>query len=139
MLLAARRFAWLVIILLVAPAHGVAQTIPETNAFPEATARRIVVKDSKKNGALIGLVVGAVPGVALGLGIRTYCENEASRCPAAPVVTGAVFGAIGAGIGAGIDALIHKSINIPGLQRSHVMLSPVIGIERQGIVVSLRF
>lgn len=182
MLLAARRLIWLVVILAVAPASAVAQTITfvelpnhikpgdivslteadgrrtegrvttistgslglqvnatETKAFPEAAVRRIVVKDSKRNGALIGLVAGAVPGVALGMGFKTYCENEASRCDAAPLLTGAVFGAIGAGIGAGIDGLIHRSLKVSSAQVNRVTLAPVVGIHRQGIVVSIRF
>jgi hypothetical protein len=109
------------------------------SVFREATVSRIVIKDSRRNGALIGLAAGAIPGVILGFGFKEYCYNEASSCPAAPFGMGAVFGGIGAAIGAGIDGLIHKSIRVARRPGATLNLSPIVAPNTQGIRVSIRF
>ena len=62
--------------------------------------------DSRWNGFLIGAAAGAIPGALLGVGFKTYCENESASCPQAPLVMGALAGLVGGWIGSGIDGLI---------------------------------
>lgn len=64
-------------------------------------------RDSRLNGFLIGFAAGAVPGIMLGMGIKTYCENEATSCPIAVPIVGGLFGLAGGGIGYAIDGAIH--------------------------------
>jgi hypothetical protein len=68
---------------------------------------RVSRLDSQWNGFLIGTVIGAVPGILFGVMFTTYCTNEASSCPAAPVYFGALTGLAGGWIGYGIDGLIN--------------------------------
>ena len=68
-------------------------------------------KDSRLNGFLIGAAVGAVPGVLLGLGFRSWCVNESgSNCDVWVPVTGASFALIGGGIGYAIDGAVGQSV-----------------------------
>jgi len=68
-------------------------------------------KDSRLNGFLIGAAVGAVPGVLLGVGFRSWCVNElGSNCDVWVPVTGASFALIGGGIGYAIDGAIGQSL-----------------------------
>jgi hypothetical protein len=67
-------------------------------------------RDSRWNGFLIGFVAGAIPGVLVGMGIRTYCENEARNCDGAVPVVGLIGGLAGGGIGAAIDGAIGNSL-----------------------------
>ena len=97
--------------------------------IPSASLKRVVIKDSVKEGALIGLIAGALPGVLVGIGWKTYCENESASCPTAPLIFGGIFAAAGAGIGAGIDGLIHRRITV----------APVIRSKNQGIQISFSF
>lgn len=76
------------------------------DAFVQPQGKR----DSKWNGFLIGFVAGAVPGVLVGMGIKTYCENEARNCNGAVPVMGAIGGLAGGGIGAAIDGAIGNSL-----------------------------
>lgn len=96
-------------------------------AFAEAAVSKVAIRDSRKNGALIGLAGGVVPGAWLGTIMTTYCTNEATTCPAAPFVLGAVTGATGAAIGAGIDGLINRAVNVTPRRGAGVTVSPVIG------------
>ena len=67
-------------------------------------------RDSRLNGFLIGFVAGAVPGIMLGMGINSYCNNESSSdCPWAIPIVGGLFGLAGGGIGYAIDGAIHQS------------------------------
>jgi hypothetical protein len=68
------------------------------------------VRDSRLNGFLIGFAAGAIPGIWLGMGISTYCENESRSCPAMIPIVGGLFGLAGGGIGYAIDGAIGQSI-----------------------------
>jgi hypothetical protein len=70
-------------------------------------------RDSRLNGFLIGFVAGAIPGVLVGMGIRTYCDNEARNCDGAVPVAGLIGGLAGGGIGAAIDGAIGNSLINP--------------------------
>ena len=71
------------------------------------------LRQKAKDGTpLVKLIedAGAVPGIMLGMGINSYCNNESSSdCPWAIPITGALFGMIGGGIGYAIDGAIHQS------------------------------
>jgi hypothetical protein len=69
-------------------------------------------KDSRLNGFLIGFAAGAIPGIWLGMGISTYCENESTSCPAMIPIFGTLFGFAGGGIGYAIDGAIGQSMTI---------------------------
>ena len=86
------------------------ETTPPDRAFTAqgAPTRK---KDSRLNGFLIGAAVGAVPGVLLGLGFRSWCVNElGSNCDVWVPVTGASFALIGGGIGYAIDGAVGQSL-----------------------------
>lgn len=74
--------------------------------FAADRVSRVARVDSRRNGFLIGAALGAVPGILLGMGVSTYCENESTSCPWAPVILGGLFGAAGGGIGYAIDGAI---------------------------------
>jgi hypothetical protein len=90
-------------------------------------------RDSLKNGALIGLTVGAVSGLflgAVGCGLAAGLSETGESSCTRPVLVGAlVFGAVGAGIGAGIDALLERAPSIAGAPQG----------VRRGIRVRFRF
>jgi hypothetical protein len=77
---------------------------------PESLAQPRSKRDSRWNGFLIGFVAGAIPGVLVGMGVRTYCENEARNCDGAVPVVGLIGGLAGGGIGAAIDGAIGNSL-----------------------------
>src|SRR3954462_405522 len=80
-----------------------------TTQAPQSKPQR----DSLKNGALIGLTVGAVSGLflgAVGCGLSVGLSETGETSCTGPVLVGAlIFGAAGAGIGAGIDALFERA------------------------------
>jgi hypothetical protein len=75
-------------------------------SFPASSVRMVSRVDSRWSGFWIGAAAGAVPGVWLGTGFKTYCSNEAASCPEAPAYFGVLFGLLGGWIGSGIDGLI---------------------------------
>jgi len=92
-------------------------------SFPADRVWHVNKVDSKWNGFLIGAAIAAVPGILLGVGFTTYCENESAHCPGAPAYFGTTLGLIGGWIGYGIDGLIdgqqavytRKSAKPPGI------------------------
>ena len=110
----------------------------EQRSLSASTVRRVDVKDSLLNGALIGFAAGAVPGAVFGNFVRLLCESESGRCDAAPVVAGAMFGAFGAGLGAGIDALIRRSVTVSP-NHPKISVAPLIEPRRRGLMMSVRF
>ncbi len=78
-----------------------------TSAMAHTSPQPAKRHDSRLNGFLIGLAVGAVPGIMLGMGINTYCENEATSCPAAVPIVGGLTALAGGGIGYAVDGAIH--------------------------------
>jgi hypothetical protein len=80
----------------------------EPTVFPSDRVIRVSKIDSRLNGFLIGLAAGAVPGILLGMGVSTYCNNEsAGPCPVAIPIGAAIFGLAGGGIGYAIDGAIN--------------------------------
>ena len=78
----------------------------QPRAFPSDRVMRVSRLDSRLNGFLIGFAAGAVPGILLGVGFTTYCENESAHCPGAPAYLGGALGLIGGWIGFAIDGAI---------------------------------
>lgn len=86
------------------------------------------------DGALIGFGVGLAPVLVVMVGNR---EHGCFVCGELALMTGG----IGAGIGLGIDAAFgpKRVYRSPGSRRAGVTISPVIGRDRKGAVLALRF
>lgn len=109
----------------------------ETRAFQEPSIRKIARVDSRWNGALIGIAAGAIPGSRIA---QFSCgEGPSGTCERAAVAGALLFGGIGAAIGAGIDGLINKVVYISRQQPASLAVSPVIGRNRQGVLVAVGF
>ena len=72
--------------------------------------QRIVVKDSIRNGLLIGLGTGAAIGATGGLLVNAVCVNETGACPGVVLFLTGIGAAAGAGLGAGMDGLRHRTV-----------------------------
>lgn len=103
---------------------------------------QIQPKDSLKNGALLGAVVGCVLG-ALSCGANPECAGDESGGGVA-----AALGILGAGAGAGIGAWIDSAMKPPRLTvyratgaagHSRLLVAPVVGPRARGVAVSIAF
>ena len=106
---------------------------PEARTFTEGTVTEIRVTDSLSNGALIGAAIGA------GLATWDYLIDPSEPGNAVAFAMGI---GMGTAIGAGIDALVNRGGKIlyaSPRQTRRVMISPVLGRDRQGARVSVRF
>jgi hypothetical protein len=94
--------------------------------------------DSLKNGALIGLAIGAGIGAAGMIALAATADD-----PGPFIAVGVLmYGGIGAGIGTGFDALIEGRRVIyakSGSAGSTVTVAPMFTGSRKGVRVSLRF
>ena len=118
-------------------ASSLVVSIPETRAFAEGTVREIRRTDTSRNGALIGLVVGVGAGIAA---IKAMCYDGPDCGPW--LMVGAETAGIGAAIGAGIDALVNKGGKViyrSPQQTPELTISPLLGKDRQGVLVSVHF
>jgi hypothetical protein len=107
----------------------------------ESNVRRIRQRmpDSRKNGALIGFLVGAASSTAGAIAMASPAGSCTGGCVAGNVLIG---GGLGSLVGLGIDALIQgrKDIYIRGGQASlDIGLSPVVSSHAKGVSVLLRF
>ena len=84
---------------------------------PTGQVTRVVVKDSIRNGLLIGTGVGAGIGLAGGLAMNAICSNEGGACIGGALLLTGIGAAAGAAIGGGIDGLRHRTAFdvIPGV------------------------
>jgi hypothetical protein len=96
--------------------------------------------DSKKNGALIGFLVGATANTALAKALESPGGSCSGGCVAGSVVFG---GGLGALVGLGIDAMIQgkKDIYVKGAGRSsqNVVVRPSVTSQTKRLDISLRF
>jgi len=102
-------------------------------SFARETITTVRRTDSLKNGALIGAGIGA------GFAMWDYLIDPSE--PGNAVVFTVAIG-LGSAIGAGIDALVNrggKTIYTSPRQPRHVTIAPVLGKDRQGALVSVRF
>jgi hypothetical protein len=108
----------------------------------ESNVKRIRQRlpDSKKNGALIGFLVGAAGSVAGAKTLESPPGSCSGGCVAANVLYG---GGLGGLVGLGIDALIQgrKDVYVSGASRSsqEIVVRPFVTFEAKGLNVSFRF
>ena len=96
--------------------------------------------DPLRNGALIGLGVGAIPAAYLSWLAHGYAHNEGGQSAASGVAGWSLL--LAAGIGAGVDALIQRSHVIygpTGAAQRRLTVSPLLSGHRRGVAVSLGF
>ena len=115
---------------------GVRRDLVEGNV----TRIRQRLPDSRKNGALIGFLIGAAGSTVGAKAMESPAGACSGGCVAANVLVG---GGLGALVGLGIDALIQgrKDIYVRGASRSSVdvVLRPSLTAQAKSITVSLRF
>lgn len=76
--------------------------------FPSERVRRVSRIDSRLNGFLIGAAAGLVPGIWLGLSMKTWCENElGNNCAALVPYLGGLAGLGGGVVGFAVDSAIN--------------------------------
>jgi hypothetical protein len=113
---------------------------PRTVAGSEVRVVKERERDSLKNGALIGLAVGAGIGSTFA---ALICSGDG--CDAGGVLLGVgLYGAIGAGIGTGIDAAIPGRKRVVyraagAMSAPRVSLAPVVTPRRKGLALSISF
>ena len=107
--------------------------VPDARTFTERTVSEIRITDPVWNGALIGAAIGT------GFAMWDYLIDPSEPGNAA-IFTVAI--GLGSAIGAGIDALVNRGGTLvyaaPRPPR-RVTISPVLGKDRQGALVSVRF
>ena len=88
------------------------------HTIPAERIGRLVVKDSLRNGVLIGTATGATVGLVGGLFINLICSSETSGCPGAILMLTAMGAGAGAVAGAGVDGLLHRTVfdALPGVR-----------------------
>ena len=96
---------------------------------------RIVSIQRKRNGVLLGTVIGAGVGFACGLPWASLAANEGDSGAGAVIF----LTAVGAGAGAGLDALMSVRRTVYQRGDTRIRIHPVIGPERVGVFVSKRF
>jgi hypothetical protein len=102
--------------------------------------------DSLKNGALSGLVTGAMAGMFMGAtqqncGLFAYVSCTAADRATFAALFGGVLGAFGTGIGVGIDALVtgHRLLYENPPTRASVEIVPSFERSRSGLALALRW
>lgn len=106
---------------------------PEARTFTEDTVAEIRVTDPLSNGALIGAAIGT------GFALWDYLIDPSEPGNAAVFAVGI---GLGTALGAGIDALVNRGGTVlyaSPRQTPHLMISPLLGRDRRGAQVSLRF
>jgi len=115
---------------------GVRRDLVESNVM----RIRQRLPDSKKNGVLIGFLVGAAGSTAGAKALESPPGSCSGGCVAVNVLYG---GGLGALVGLGIDALIQgrKDIYVRGASRSSqdIVVRPVVTSQAKGLNISLRF
>lgn len=116
----------------VRPKKGEAPAREET--LPKALVATVALAaDSMWNGALVGA------GIGTGLAMWDYLIDPSE--PGNAAIFAVAIGC-GAAIGAGIDALVNTGGTVlyaSPRQKSGVTVSPFVGRDQQGVVVSVRF
>ena len=108
----------------------------------ESSVKRIRQRlpDSRKNGALIGFLVGAASSTAGAIAMASPAGSCTGGCVGANVLVG---GGLGALVGLGIDALIQgrKDIYVRGSRQSSrdIVTRPFLSSQAKGLSISLQF
>lgn len=111
--------------------------VPEEQTFAGDTVRTIKIVDATMNGKVIGGAAGALLGIAA---LRAWPDSSAfGRDPSEAVM--AVAGIMWLGVGAGhlVDKSINQTIYQKPAHAPRVMLVPVLGRERRGVMAQVRF
>jgi hypothetical protein len=108
---------------------------------PDVTRIEVRRPDSLKNGALIGLGVGAGFG-AVTCAALAEREGDAGWC----VLAAGVWGGLGAGAGVGIDVLIpgpklvaYRAPGSAGPSRARLSIAPAVTPRAKAVAVSVSF
>lgn len=102
----------------------------------EIPANQVVKIERRRNGVLLGAVIGAGVGVAFGLALKSYAYNEGGNEAAALMLPIAV----GLGAGIGIDALLVRSRTVFERPRQSARrLTVIVGSGHAGLRMSLTF
>jgi hypothetical protein len=115
---------------------GRVKYVPKTTlSEKDVTAIRIVHHDSRWNGALIGLAIGAGPLLLVGptTGNGGGCGSDFNVCPAVALFTGP----IGMGIGAWIDGAHNRRTTVYNRGSSKVRVIPMLSKSVVGARVHL--
>ena len=102
----------------------------ETIATPQ-----IMKVGKRKNGVLLGAIIGAGASIPFALGVSSYAYNEGGSGAAAlvPIM-------MGLGIGIGIDALLPSTRTMYDRNsQRRITVSPVIDRDRMGGRITLKF
>ena len=95
---------------------------------------QVTYDDTGWDGALGGFVLGALPGLAVGLWARSYCRNEGGgRCDDKPYTMTAVGGGLGALLGAVIDSGHRTTVRLTRAPHTPLM-SVAMGPRGAGVV-----
>jgi hypothetical protein len=113
----------------------------DTQTFPLATVRRVTVKDSVWDGALIGFIGGTIMATPLW---TSYAASETgcgrTSCLPVGLFWGIITGGLpGLGIGAAVDAVIQRTVDVSPSLGARLTVSPVISTARKAVLVSIRF
>ena len=108
---------------------------------PDVRAIEVRRPDSLRNGALIGLAVGAGLG-AVACAALVERAGDAGWC----VLSAGIYGGVGAGTGVGIDALIpgpkllaYRAPGSAGPSQSRLSIAPVVTSRAKAVAVSFSF
>lgn len=97
--------------------------------------RRIVTVERKRNGVVLGTLIGAGVGFGLGLPLASLVHNEGGSAAGAIVS----MTALGAGAGAGLDALLSVRRTVYRRGEARIRISPTIASNRVAVFVSKQF
>ena len=89
----------------------------------------------KQNGIVLGTLIGAGVGFALGLPIAAIGANEGTGV-ASPLL---FMTGVGAAAGAGLDALLWRKRTVYTYNQAALVVRPILGANRVGVFVSKVF
>lgn len=115
-----------------------------TVTFTADRVVRVSRVDSRLNGFLIGAAAGAVPGLLLGHGVNSWCNNESGdHCEVAYLYAAGLLALVGGGIGYAIDGAIDGQTLVFARRgvapATEVRLMPIAAPHRAGVRLSVRF
>ena len=106
------------------------------NGQQSIAAPQIVKVGKRKNGVLLGAIIGAGASIPFALALSTYAHNEGGSQSAAALIPVMM----GLGIGTGIDALLPSTRTIYDRNsQRRVTVSPVLDRGRMGGRITLKF
>jgi hypothetical protein len=89
----------------------------------------------KQNGIVLGTLIGAGVGFALGLPIAAIGANEGTEV-ASPLL---FMTGVGAAAGAGLDAVLWRKRTVYTQRQSALVVRPILGNDRVGVFVAKVF